>query len=280
MRKIAAETVVGAVRDMCIRGCIEADPALLEKLRLTLKRETGPIAGDILAQLLENAAIAGRERLPLCQDTGVAVFFVEFGSDVRIVGGELIDCINEGVRRGYADGFLRKSVVADPLRRTNTGDNTPAIIHVEPVPGEGLKIAYAAKGGGSENMSAVRMLKPADGVEGVREFVLAHVRGSGGNPCPPLVVGVGIGGNFEKCAILAKKALFRTPGAANPDPFYAALETKLLDEINTLGIGPMGLGGDTTALAVHIETAPCHIASLPVAVNLNCHSARHMEVVL
>lgn len=280
MKEIHADAIAGAVRDMCIRGCTIADPRLIDHLARARKREAHPRAAMILEQLLENAQVAAERKMPMCQDTGVAVFFVSLGRDVRITGGGLDEAINQGVRDGYQAGYLRKSIVADPLRRKNTGDNTPAIIHVQLVPGDSLEIHYTAKGAGSENMSEVRMLRPADGVEGVKDFVVERVARSGGNPCPPLVVGVGIGGDFEKCAILAKRSLFRPLGETHPDPFYADLEAELLARINGLGIGPMGLGGGTTALAVHILSHPCHIASLPVAVNINCHSSRHEEVVL
>ena len=287
MKEIEFNSIVAAVREMCIGGCTVADPRVLDALAAARRDEPDELADTILAQIEENARIAAggdqsddseRQRLPLCQDTGLAVFFVAVGSDVRIVGGELIDAINQGVAEGYRDGYLRKSVVADPVRRANTGDNTPAIVHVRLVAGEGLRIRYAAKGGGSENMSRIAMLKPADGIEGVKDFVVGAVAEAGGNPCPPLVVGVGIGGDFEQCAIWAKEALFRPLGEASGDEFYAGVEAELLGRINALGIGPMGLGGSTTALAVHILAAPCHIASLPVAVNLNCHSSRHEEV--
>jgi fumarate hydratase subunit alpha len=278
MKEIQSNTIVAAVRDMCIRGCTLADPRVVEALAEGRESEESELAATILGQIEDNAKIARQTGRPLCQDTGLAVFFVAIGSDVRIVGGELIDAINQGVRQGYGDGYLRKSVVADPVRRVNTGDNTPAIVHVCLVAGEGLHIRYAAKGGGSENMSRIAMLKPGDGIEGVKDFVVSAVDQAGGNPCPPLVVGVGIGGDFEQCAILAKEAIFRPLGDPSDDEFYASVEAELLERINSLGVGPMGLGGSTTALAVHVLTAPCHIASLPVAVNLNCHSSRHEEV--
>jgi len=280
LKEIQANTIVQAVRDMCIEACTVADPYLLEALAEARRAEDSPLADTIIAQLQENARIAADEQIPLCQDTGLAVFFVELGRDVRIAGDGLEDAINGGVREGYGEGYLRKSVVADPIRRTNTRDNTPAIVHLRIVDGEGLRIRYAAKGGGSENMSRIAMLRPADGIEGVKDFVVNTVGEAGGNPCPPLVVGVGIGGDFEKCAILAKEALFREIGSPNPDEFYGAVERELLERINALGIGPMGLGGSTTALAVHVLAAPCHIASLPVAVNINCHASRHREVTL
>ncbi|MDP6545802.1 MAG: fumarate hydratase [Phycisphaerae bacterium] len=283
MKEIQSSAIVAAVRDMCIRGCTVVDPRVVDALAAGRGVEDSEPAATILGQIEENARIAGgggddSKRRPLCQDTGLAVFFVDVGSDVRIVGGGVIDAINQGVGEGYRDGYLRKSVVVDPVRRVNTGDNTPAIVHVRLVAGDGLRIRYAAKGGGSENMSRIAMLKPGDGIEGVKDFVVKAVAEAGGNPCPPLVVGVGIGGDFEQCAILAKEALFRPLGDPSGDEFYAGVERELLTRINELGIGPMGLGGATTALAVHILTAPCHIASLPVAVNLNCHSSRHEEV--
>jgi fumarate hydratase subunit alpha len=249
-------------------------------IQQALDKEESPISKQVLKEILKNHEVAREKRMPLCQDTGVAVFFVEIGQDVRIAGGLLENAIHEGVRRGYAAGYLRKSMVANPLTRRNTGDNTPAVIHYDLVPGERLKILFCPKGGGSENMSFLAMLKPADGVDGVRKFVVNSVKKAGSNPCPPVVVGVGIGGTFEKCALLAKKALTRPVGSPSPKMELARLEESLLEEINKLGIGSMGLGGRVSALAVHIETYPCHIASLPVAVNLNCHAARHKEIIL
>lgn len=237
------------------------------------------IGKEIMSQLLKNAEIARKEKVPMCQDTGYAVIFLEVGQDLRIEGN-LIQAIHEGVRLGYKEGYLRKSIVNHPFRRINTGDNTPAVIYSEIVSGDNLKIIVAPKGGGSENMSKIKMLKPADGKQGVIEFVLDTVKKAGPNPCPPIVVGVGIGGTFEKTAILAKKALLRELSSEHNDPEIAALEKELLTKINKLGIGPAGLGGITTALAVNIEIYPCHIASLPVAVNINCHATRHREVVL
>jgi fumarate hydratase subunit alpha len=216
----------------------------------------------------------------MCQDTGFSVVFLELGQDVHLTDGDLLTSVLEGIRQGTKEGYLRNSIVRDPLRRANTGDNTPAVVHVEIVPGDKIKITVAPKGGGSENMSEVKMLPQSAGIEGVREFVVDRIRRSGGNPCPPVIAGVGIGGTFEKCAWLAKKALLRPAGSSNPDPFYAELESDLLKRINSLGIGPMGFGGRCTALAVHIEAHPCHIASLPVAVNVQCHAARHREKVL
>jgi fumarate hydratase subunit alpha len=236
---------------------------------------------SVLSQLLENRDIAYREGLALCQDTGFAVVFIEWGDRVLFEGKDLFKAVNEGVRRAYKEGFYRKSIVSDPVfDRKNTGDNTPSVLHFEMVKGDKVRIIAAPKGSGSENMSAIRMLRPADGLEGIKNFVLETVDKAGGNPCPPIIVGVGIGGTFEKAAILSKKALFRKIGQKNKDSRYAELEKQLLDEINKLGIGPMGLGGTVTALAVNIEYYPCHIASLPVAVNIQCNSARHKEAIL
>ena len=280
MKKISTETIVSHVRDLCIKANYDLVSDVMGALRAGKETEPSPLAQEILDQIIENATIAEEEQVPICQDTGFAVVFVELGQDVTIEGGGLQEAIQEGVRQGYTDGYLRKSIVKDPLERKNTGDNTPAVIYTDMVPGDSLKIVVAPKGGGSENMSAVAMLKPADGIEGVKNFVIDQVSRAGGNPCPPVVVGVGIGGTFEKCAMLAKRALLRTIGTKHPEPRYAALEAELLEKINNLGIGPMGLGGRTTALAVHVEVHPCHIASLPVAVNMNCHAARHAETTL
>lgn len=280
MREIPFELVVDAVRDLCIKANYELGEDTLKALEESYGREESPQGKEVLSQILENAKIAQDEHVPMCQDTGVAVFFVEVGEEVRVSGKGLKEAIFEGVRRGYKDGYLRKSMVKDPLRRVNTGDNTPPIIHFDVVPGNRLKIQFAAKGGGSENMSVARLFAPAAGKEGIKRFVVETVRKAGGNPCPPIVVGVGIGGNFEMSAILAKKALLRPIGLRHPDPFYKEMEEELLDEINKLGIGPMGMGGRITALDVHIEYMPCHIASLPVAVNIQCHANRHLKVEL
>ncbi|MGQ9708556.1 MAG: fumarate hydratase [bacterium] len=267
------------VRDTVARLCIEANCLLGEDVVRAfeegLKVEESATGKEILRQLLENQKIAREEMIPICQDTGWAVVWVEIGSDVKVAGGELNDAIQNGVAKGYTEGYLRKSIVADPLRRKNTGDNTPAVIYTEIVPGDKLKIVVQPKGGGSENMSEVKMLSAADGVEGIKRFVIDRVWRSQANPCPPLIVGVGIGGTFERCAMLAKKALLREIGSVHPDRFYAQLERELLDEINKLGIGPQGLGGRVTALAVFIEAFPCHIATMPCAVNINCHAQRH-----
>ena len=258
----------------------ELEKDIESALRRGLGTEESPVGKEIFNQLLENADIARAERMPICQDTGLAVVFVDLGQDAHVTGGGLDAAINDGVRRGYTEGYLRKSVLGDPLKRVNTKDNTPAVIHMRVVTGDKLKLWVVPKGGGSENMSKVAMLKPADGVEGVKKFVVESVRIASANPCPPIIVGVGIGGSFEQCAMNAKRALLREIGSKHPDQFYADLEGELLEKVNNLGIGPMGLGGRITALAVHIEAAPCHIASLPVAVNINCHAARHKTAVL
>ena len=280
MRTIQAEDISAAVRDMCIKANCSLQPDVVDALHKARETEPWPTAQATLDSILENVTIGTENQVPLCQDTGATCVFVELGQDVRIEGGLLPDAINEGVARGYTEGYLRKSMVADPLRRKNTGDNTPALIHTEIVAGDHLKITIAPKGAGSENMGKIKMLKPADGRQGVMDFVLEAVRAAGPNPCPPIVVGVGIGGNFDHCAKLAKKALTRSIGQAHPDPFYAEMEAELLTAINELGIGPAGFGGAATALAVHIEVMPTHIACLPVAVNINCHVARHESLVL
>lgn len=281
MKQIHVDSIIEAVRNICQEANFYLGDDVLRALEGSLQIEESSTGKAIIEQILENAEIARKHRVPMCQDTGAAVFFVELGQEVQVVGGDFTEAINEGVRRGYREGYLRKSMVNDPLMdRKNTQDNTPAIIHTRIVPGDKLKITIAPKGGGSENMSVVRMMKPADGVEGVKDFVVDWVKRCGGNPCPPLVVGVGIGGTFEKCAQLAKISLLRELGGLNADPRFASLEKQLKEKINDLGIGPMGLGGRVTALAVHIETHPCHIASLPVAVNIQCHAARHKSAAL
>lgn len=281
VREIDYNKVVEAVSELCMTANYDLGEDVAGAVRKAYGTEESPTGKSILKQILENAEISKKERIPICQDTGFAVFFVELGEDVRIVGGTLTDAIREGVKKGYTDGYLRKSIVNDPvLDRKNTGDNTPPIIHYALTGGDGLHITCAPKGGGSENMSEVKMMKPADGIEGIKDFVVERVKKSGGNPCPPVIVGVGIGGTFEQCAFLAKKALIRKLGEDNPDPRFAEAERQLLRRINDLGIGPMGLGGRTTALGVHIETFPCHIASMPVAVNMNCHAARHKSASL
>ena len=280
MKNINANDITKAVKLMCMEANYYLGEDVLRAFNKALKEEKSPAGVSVMEQLIENANIAKNEQVPMCQDTGFAVFFVELGQDAHITGGTLKDAINEGVRQGYTEGFLRKSIVSDPLKRVNTKDNTPAVVHIELVPGENLKIIIAPKGGGSENMSGLKMLKPADGVKGVKDFVIERVSQAGSNPCPPIVVGVGIGGTFEVAAMLAKKALLRELGKHHPDPDTAELEKELLEKVNNLGIGPQGFGGRITALAVNIEKHPCHIASLPVAVNINCHAHRHKEVIL
>ena len=277
MREISAGAVTDAVARLCIRAntCLPQD--VKDGIAAARAAEDWPPAQEILDRIIENGAIGGG--MPICQDTGMACVFLEVGQDVHI-DGNLAQAVGKGVRRGYAEGYLRKSVVSDPLERVNSGDNTPAMLYTELVPGDKLTITVAPKGFGSENMSRIAMLKPSDGVEGVKDFIVDTVEQAGPNPCPPVVVGVGIGGTFDKCALLAKKALLRELGAPSPRPFYAALERELLDKINALGICPQGFGGRTTALAVHIETMPTHIAGLPCAVNINCHVARHATEVL
>ncbi|KPJ53248.1 fumarate hydratase [candidate division TA06 bacterium DG_24] len=279
MREVHIDVISEAVKTLCQEANFDLGDDVLAALRRAKDTEESPTGRDILEQILQNAEIARTERVPLCQDTGFAVLFVDLGQDVHVVGGDLNQALFRGVAEGYGEGYLRKSIVWDPaIDRTNTKDNTPPVIHTRIVPGEKIHIVVAPKGGGSENMSEVRMMKPADGLEGIKDFVVDRVKRSGGNPCPPIVVGVGIGGTFEQCALLSKKALLRPLGEPNPDPRFAAAEAELLERINALGIGPMGLGGRTTALAVHIEVFPCHIASMPASVNINCHSARHKEV--
>ena len=278
------ELDVSLIRDTVARLCIEANTHLPEDVKTAIldfqNREDWPIARGVLDNIVENFHIADEENVPICQDTGMACVFLEVGQEVHFVGGGLYDAVNEGVRRGYTEGYLRKSVVCDPIRRGNTGDNTPAMIHTDIVPGDRVSITVGPKGFGSENMSAIKMLKPSDGLEGVKKFVLDTVEAAGPNPCPPMVVGVGIGGTFEKCAYLAKKALMRPLDVRNPDPYYADLEQELLERINALGIGPQGFGGLTTALGLNIEVLPTHIAGMPCAVNIGCHATRHRTEVL
>lgn len=275
MRTIHVDTIVENIKEMCIEANHFLSSDMKEALDAATVQEEAPLGRQILNQLQENLQIAGEDMIPICQDTGMAVIFMEIGQEVHFEGGVLEDAINEGVRRGYVDGYLRKSVVKDPLIRENTKDNTPAIIHYEIKPGNEVKITVAPKGFGSENMSRVFMLKPADGIEGVKEAVLTAVRDAGPNACPPMVVGVGIGGTFEKCALMAKKALTRPVNEHSDIPYVKEMEEELLQKINYSGIGPGGLGGTTTALAVNINTYPTHIAGLPVAVNICCHVNRH-----
>lgn len=277
MREINVSEIVSAVRRLCIDANYYLSEDVKEKLEEAYNNESWAIAKDILGKILENAGIAKAENMPMCQDTGMTCVFIEIGQEVHVSGGSLEEAINEGVRQGYADGFLRKSVVDDPLKRVNTGDNTPAVIYYDIVPGDKFKITVSPKGFGSENMSKLKMLKPADGVKGVKDFIIQTVKEAGPNPCPPIIVGVGIGGTFEKAASLAKRSLLRPTSQRNNNIFYSELEDELLQEINSLGIGPQGFGGRTTALAVNIETYPTHIAGLPVAVNISCHATRHAE---
>ena len=280
MKQIATTRITEHIRDMCIQANNILPQDVTDCIRNFHQHEPWPTAKETLARLVENIEIAQTERLPLCQDTGVACVFLELGQDVHIVGGDLYEAIHEGVRQGYTEGYLRKSIVSDPLRRKNTGDNTPAMIHVDIVPGEHLTITLAPKGAGSENMSRLGLLTPSLGRAGVMDFVVETVRLAGPNPCPPIVVGVGIGGNFDLVATLAKKALLRPLDQPNSDIHYRDLEEELLVRINALGIGPQGFGGQSTALGVNIETYPTHIAALPVAVNINCHATRRVTVTL
>jgi len=278
MREIPFQIIVDAVRDACIRANIELDGDVVEALTRAVDDEASEVGKDILKKLLENARIAMEERIPICQDTGVAVLFVELGQGVTVTG-DLCLALEEGVRKGYEEGYLRKSV-CDPFTRKNTGDNTPIIVHLSLVPGDHLRIWVVPKGGGSENMSRLFMLPPAAGWAGIKEKIVQTVAEAGPNPCPPTIIGVGIGGNFEQSAILAKKSLLRPLGTPNPDPRLDPMEQELLTEINRTGVGPQGLGGRVTSLAVHILMMPCHIASLPLAVNIQCHASRHVEIVL
>lgn len=280
MKTINVNEIIKTVKELSIEANYYLPNDVKEAIEEAEKNEKWPIANNILNKILENSQIAAAEKMPICQDTGMACVFVDIGQDVHITGGSLEEAINEGVRQGYAEGFLRKSVVKDPIHRVNTNDNTPALIYYNMVPGDKVKITVAPKGFGSENMSRIAMLKPSDGLEGVKNFVLETVRMAGPNPCPPIVIGVGIGGSFDKAAYLAKKALIRPVNENNTDEFYGNLEKELLEEVNKIGIGPQGFGGKTTALALNIETYPTHIAGLPVAVNINCHATRHKERVL
>ena len=275
MRTIHTEEIISNIRQMCIEANHMLTPDMQKALECAVTDEKSSIGQKVLGQLQDNLQIAQEDTIPICQDTGMAVVFLEIGQDVHFEGGSLTDAINEGVRQGYVDGYLRKSVVKDPLIRENTKDNTPAVIHYDLVPGDKVKITVAPKGFGSENMSRIFMLKPADGIEGVKNAILTAVKDAGPNACPPMVVGVGIGGTFEKCALLAKKALTRPVNVRSSIPYVKELEEEMLTTINRLGIGPGGLGGSTTALAVNIDTYPTHIAGLPVAVNICCHVNRH-----
>ena len=280
MRELNVERITEAVASLCIEANHHLDEATRGCLAARAEEEAWPSAKAVLSIIEKNIEIAAEGEFPLCQDTGMACVFIELGQDVHLTGGLLEDAVNEGVRRGYTEGFLRKSIVADPLRRENTGDNTPADIVIRLVAGDQVKITVAPKGFGSENMSQIRMLPPSAGAQGAEDFVVSVVEAAGANPCPPIVVGVGIGGNFNRAALLAKEALLQPLDSANPDPYYAEMEQRLLERINALGIGPQGFGGRTTALKVNILTAPTHIAGLPVAVNINCHVSRHAAAVL
>ena len=279
MREVNAQKITEVVRKMCIDSNYYLTEDVLKALDEGEKKEESPVGKEVFQQLKENIRIAREEQVAICQDTGLAVVFVELGQEVHIVGGDFNEAIHEGVRQGYKDGYLRKSS-CHPFTRVNTKDNTPAIIHLSLVPGDKIKILLAPKGGGAENMSTVVMLSPSEGIEGVKNRVVEWVKQAGSNPCPPVVVGVGVGGTFEEVALTAKKALMRPLGQKNPDPQLAAMEEELLTRINNLGIGPQGLGGRITALAVHVEMIPCHIASFPMAININCHAHRHKEAVI
>lgn len=280
MREINVQEVEKVVKKLCIEANYFIGSDIKEALLRYKKEESYDVAEDVLDKIIINDEIAEMKEVPMCQDTGMACVFLEVGQDVHFIGGNIEDAINEGVRKGYDEGYLRKSVVKDPIHRVNTKDNTPAIIYYNIVPGDKVKVTVAPKGFGSENMSRIRMLKPADGLEGVKKFILETVKLAGPNPCPPMVIGVGIGGTFDKAAYLAKKALIRPINIRNKNEFYKNLEEELLEKINGLGIGPQGFGGKTTALGLNIETYPTHIAGLPVAVNINCHATRHKEFIL
>lgn len=281
MHTVPYTAIVNATRELCMRAASKLPDDVACALRKALDGESSPAGREIIRQCIDNAALAAAASDPICQDTGIAIYFVELGSNVLVDGGTLADALSEGTRLGYRDGYLRKSMVADPLfDRTNTGDNTPVEAHIEMVAGDALRIVLLPKGGGAENMSRLAMLKPSDGAAGVADFVADAVAQGGGRPCPPLIVGVGIGGAADTAMYLAKRALLRPVGAPNPDARYARLEADILAKINASGVGPQGLGGSVTALAVHIEERPCHLASLPVAVNVNCHAARRAEIIL
>jgi fumarate hydratase subunit alpha len=281
LKEIDVSKVIPVVKNLCIDANYYVNEDVAEKIKEFLEKETSPTGRDILKLILENHKMAAKEKMPMCQDTGVAIIFVELGQEVHLVGGDFYEAINEGVRQGYKEGYLRKSMVDDPVtERKNTKDNTPALIYTDIVPGNLIRITVVPKGGGAENMSEVKMMKAADGIEGVKDFVVDKIKRAGGNPCPPVVVGVGIGGSFEHCALLAKKALLRPLNERHSDSTWVAVEEEILERINKLGIGPQGLGGRTTALAVNILYKPCHIASMPVAVNVECHCHRCRSAVI
>ena len=280
MREIHASVIADAVKKLCMEANYSIEPDMLRAVDRALAAERSPAGKHVLQILKDNAELARTKKIPYCQDTGTVICFVELGQDVHVTGGGLADAINEGVAQGYTEGYLRASIVRSPFDRVNTGDNTPAVLHVEVVPGVAMKIQVMAKGGGCENRSKYKMLTPAEGVDGVKEWILECIKTAGPDACPPLIAGVGVGGNFEKAALLSKRALFRELGTPNPDPFVDAIEKDVLDRANRLGIGPQGYGGDTTAFGIHILTYPCHITSLPVAVTIECHAHRHKEVTL
>ena len=280
MKVIKYEDLVTHVKEMCLEANCILPQDVYDALEKAKGLEESPLGQSVLGSVLENAQIAKEKTMALCQDTGLVIVFAEVGQDVRITGGLLTEAVNEGVRQAYNDYYFRKSVVADPIERENTGDNTPAVVHVTLVEGDQLRLLLAPKGVGSENMSALRMLKPAQGIDGIKEFVVQTVMEAGGNPCPPIIVGVGIGGTMEKAALLAKRVLFRPLGSQNPKPHLARLEKELLELVNKTGVGAQGFGGTQTALAVFVDSYPTHIAGLPVAININCHAARHAEVIL
>lgn len=280
MKEIHIEEIISAVEKLCIESNYDLSSDIMTGFQKALQHERSPLGAEVLNRLIENAQVAQQERVPMCQDTGMTIIFVELGQDLHVAGGSLTEAINEGVRRGYDKGYLRKSVVSDPFDRVNTGDNTPAIIHYDIVPGDSLHLVVAPKGFGSENMGGLKMCKPSEGLEGAMQFVVDTVDRAGGNPCPPIIVGVGIGGSMEKATFLAKKSLLRPVGEPNPEERLAKVEEELLKRINCLGIGPQGFGGTTTALAVNVEVYPTHIAGMPVAVNIGCHATRHKEMIL
>ena len=280
MREINVGQLTDAIERLCIEANVHLPEDVKERIRSCRAEESWDLAGGVLDNIIENFEIADADEVPVCQDTGMACVFLKIGQDVHLTGGSLSEAVDEGVRRGYEKGFLRKSVVRDPVRRGNTGDNTPAMLYTEIVPGDTVEVTVAPKGFGSENMSAIRMFKPSAGIEGIKDFILETVKNAGPNPCPPMVVGVGIGGTFDKAALIAKKALMRPFGEHHPDPFYRELEEEMLEKVNALGIGPQGFGGRTTALALHIETMPTHIAGMPCAININCHVTRHKTAVI
>ena len=280
MREIKAAQITEVIERLCIEANEHLPKDVKDALQACRACEDGEIAVGVLDDIIENYEIAERECVPVCQDTGMACVFLEIGQDVHITGGDLSEAVDEGVRRGYEKGYLRKSVVRDPVRRGNTGDNTPAMLYTEIVPGEQIRVTVGPKGFGSENMSAIRMFKPSAGLQGIKDFILETVETAGPNPCPPMVVGVGIGGTFDKAALLAKKALMRPLDSSNEDPFYADLEQEMLKKINALGIGPQGFGGRTTAIGLNIETLPTHIAGMPCAINISCHVTRHKTEVI